>query len=96
MSGRMDSLSEGPLDPDKRRALSDFYREEFLRHLAVLDSSGIFEGTHREIVDRAYRRLVTDLDRVCCRSEFPALAENLLQSFEALTRLSVLQRRPLH
>jgi hypothetical protein len=84
------------LDPERRRALSDFYREEFLRHLVVLESSGLFETGGREIVDRAYRRLVTDLDRICWRSEFPALAEMLLQNFEALTRLSAVARRPLH
>jgi hypothetical protein len=84
------------LDPEKRRALSDFYREEFLRHLVVLESSGLFEKGGREIVDRAYRRLVTDLDHICWRSEFPALAEVLLQNFEALTRLSAVARRPLH
>jgi hypothetical protein len=84
------------LDPEKRRALSDFYREEFLRHLVVLESSGIFQDRRREIVDRAYRRLVTDLDLICWRSEFPALAELLLQNFEALTRLSAVARRPLH
>ncbi len=84
------------LDPEKRRALSDFYREEFLRHLAVLETSGVFDDDGREVVDRTYRRLVMDLDRVCCRSEFAALAETLLRNFEALTRLSALQRRPLH
>jgi hypothetical protein len=84
------------LDPGKRRALTDFYREEFLRHLVVLESSGLFDNGGREIVDRAYRRLITDLEHVCYRSEFPALAEVLLQNFEALTRLSAVARRPLH
>jgi len=84
------------LDPEKRRALSDFYREEFLRHLVVLESSGIFDQGGREIVDQAYRHIVADLDQVCARSEFPALAELLLQNFEALTRLSAVSRRPLH
>jgi hypothetical protein len=85
-------VSEVLVDPEKRRALSDFYREEFVRHLVVLESSGVGAGARRVV----YRRLVTDLDRACCRSEFPALAETLLQSFETLTRLSALQRRPLH
>jgi hypothetical protein len=88
--------SEVVLDPEKRRALSDFYREEFLRHLAVLETSGVFDGDGRRVVDRTYRRLVMDLDRVCCRSEFAAFAETLLQNFDALTRLSALHRRPLH
>jgi hypothetical protein len=84
------------VDPEKRRALSNFYREEFLSHLVVLESSGVFDEGGRQVVDRTYQRVLTDLDAVCCRSDFPALAETLLQSFETLTRLSALQRRPLH
>jgi hypothetical protein len=76
--------------------LSDFYREEFLRHLVVLESSGIFDGDGRALANGAYRRLIHELDHVCHRSEFPALAETLLQSFETLTRLSAIERRPLH
>jgi hypothetical protein len=84
------------VNPEKRRALSNFYREEFLSHLVVLETSGVVDDGCRQVVDRTYRRLMTDLDEVCCRAEFPALAETLLQNFEALTRLSALQRRPLH
>lgn len=84
------------VDPDKRRALSDFYREEFLSHLVALETSGVCDDTGREIVERTYRRLLNDLDNVCCRSEFAALAETLLQRFETLTRLSAVQRRRLH
>jgi hypothetical protein len=84
------------LDPEKRRALSDFYREEFLLHLVVLESSGLFENGGLEVVDPAYRRLITDLDEVCFNAAFPALAEVLLRHFEALTRLSAVARRPLH
>ena len=84
------------VDPDKRRALSNFYREEFLSHLAFLETSGVFTDGTREIVDQTYRRLLADLDNVCCHSEFPALAETLLQRFETLTRLSAVQRRRLH
>jgi hypothetical protein len=40
--------------------------------------------------------MLSDLDHVCCRSGFPAVAENLLQSFDALTRLSELDPRPGH
>jgi hypothetical protein len=83
-------------DPEKRRALSDFYREEFLSHLVLLEASGVCDEGARAIVDRAYRRVLADLDNVCCRSEFAALAETLLQRFETLTRLSAVQRRPLH
>ena len=77
------------MEPEKRRALSDFYREEFKRHLAHLQLSGI-------VSDTKCRWLAEDLDRICWRSDFPALAESLLKSFEALTRLSDLDPRQGH
>jgi hypothetical protein len=84
------------VDPEKRRALSDFYREEFLRHLQHLESNGIVHDGNRAAVDRAYRRFLVDLDRICWRSDFPAMAESLLQSFDTLTRLSELDPRRGH
>jgi hypothetical protein len=84
------------VSPDKRRALSNFYREEFISHLVALETSGVFGDGNRQVVDETYRRLLTDLDHVCCRSDFAALAETLLRHFETLTRLSALQRRRLH
>jgi hypothetical protein len=84
------------LDPDKRRALSDFYREEFMRHFAHLESSGILHDGNREAMDRACRRLMTDLDHVCARDDFSAVAATLLQNFDALTQLSTLDPRQRH
>ena len=84
------------MDPEKRRALSDFYREEFLRHWQHLQCNGIVGETNRDAVDGACRWLTQDLDRVCWRADFPALAESLLQSFEALTRLSASDPRRGH
>lgn len=83
------------MDPEKRRALSNFYREEFLRHLQHLESHGIVNDSNRVAVGRAYRRL-SDLDRVCWRADFPAMAETLLQSFDALSRLSQIDPRQGH
>lgn len=84
------------LDAAHRRALTDFYREEFLRHLQHLESHGYVHEGNRAVVDRACAKLLTDLESVCGRAEFPAVAETLLQSFEALTRLSELAPRPAH
>jgi hypothetical protein len=39
---------------------------------------------------------MADLEGVCWRSDFPAVAESLLQSFETLTRLSELDPRKGH
>jgi hypothetical protein len=80
---------------DKRRALSDFYREEFRRHLAHLQMTGIIDEDN-EKMSRACRKLMSDLDLLCGRDEFPAVAETLLQNFETLTRLSELDPRRAH
>jgi hypothetical protein len=79
------------LDADKRRALSQFYREEFQRHIQQLECCGILNERNRDAVHGACRRFLDDLDRVCWRSDFPAMAETLLQNFEVLTRLSELE-----
>ncbi|HET9314608.1 MAG TPA: hypothetical protein VFQ51_03425 [Vicinamibacteria bacterium] len=81
------------MDPEKQRALSEFYREEFLRHLRHLECGGLPSAGH---LDRACRKLISDLDRVCWRSDFPAVAETLLQNFDAFTRLSEIAPRQGH
>ena len=83
------------MDP-KHRALSDFYREEFLRHLDHLQESGIVHDGNREVMDRTCRKLITDIDRVCTRAEFRDVAEAMLQNFDTLTRLSELDTRLAH
>ena len=87
---------EGHVDPDMVRVLSDFYREEFLRHLEHLELNGLVHDRNRAIIDRAYRKLMTSLELVCWREDFPAVAETLLQSFDTLTRLSELDPRQRH
>jgi hypothetical protein len=83
------------MDP-KQRAISDFYREEFLRHLDQLNESGIVHDGNRDVMDRTCRKLIRDIDRVCVRAEFRAVAETMLQSFDTLTRLSELDNRRAH
>lgn len=80
------------VDPEMRRALSDFYREEFLRHLEHLQLNGM----KADLMRRACNKVMTDLDSVCWRPDFPAVAETLLQNFDALTRLSELDPRQRH
>jgi hypothetical protein len=82
------------VDPTRRRALSNFYREEFERHIEQLQSEGLVpQGA---VVDRACRRFMANLDDVCCRSDFSSLAETLLKRFDTLTRLSELHPRQGH
>ncbi len=83
------------VDVDRRAALSRFYREEFLAHIEHLLAAGILDESNREVVERA-RRAVTHLDHLCgCRC-FAAVAETLLQRFDALSGLSTADPRQRH
>lgn len=84
------------MDPHRRRALSDFYREEFLRHLQYLELNGCLSDSGVDVVARLGQRFIGDLDRLCCCARFPALAETLLQRFDALTGLSHVAPRRGH
>jgi hypothetical protein len=84
------------VDFEKRQALSNFFREEFLRHLDYLQASGILHDGNRAAVDRACHLVMTRLDHVCDCSRFPALAECLLEGFDTLTRLSAVDPRRRH
>ena len=84
------------MDPDKRRALTDFYREEFLRYLDHFETVGVVDEKGRALIDHARRTFLSDLDRVCWREQFPALAETLLQNFDTLSRLSQVDPRQRH
>ena len=82
------------MNADRRVALSNFYREEFLRHIEYLQASGILDDGDSEAVSRARRALMTQLDDACSQARFPALAESLLQGFDTLTGLSRLDTHP--
>jgi hypothetical protein len=88
---------EVALEWDKNRALSEFYREEFVRYLDFLNGTGILnEDDGRLALRRTCSKLMTDLDRICARADFPAVAETLLQNFDTLTRLSEIDPRQRH
>ena len=84
------------MDPDKQRALSDFYREEFLRYIEYFEANGILKEDGEDAMRQTCRKLMADLDRVCGQENFPAVAETLLQKFDVLTRLSELDPRQSH
>ena len=84
------------MDLERNRALSEFYREEFARYLDFLNSSGVLDESGSDAMRRTCSRLMSDLDRLCGRSEFQTVAETLLQNFDTLTRLSKLETRQRH
>jgi len=84
------------VDAERRLALSNFYREEFLRHIEHMQACGVDGGDNDGAVDRARRAVLAHLDDVCALESFPILAESLLRRFDALTGLSSLDPRQRH
>jgi hypothetical protein len=84
------------LDPERRRVLSEFYREEFLRQLQHLRGVGILTEEKSEAAHAACDRFLRDLDAAGWRADYAAVAEALLQRFDTLTRLSELDPRSGH
>ena len=84
------------MDVHKRLAISRFYREEFLRHIEHLQAAGILDEHNREVAEKTRRMLAARLDQLCGLRGFPAAAESLLQSFDALSGLSALDPRQHH
>jgi hypothetical protein len=81
------------MSTDRQVALSKFYREEFQRYIEYLQAAGILNEGRGEAVSRA---LMTRLDEVCLLARFPAVAETVLQSFDALagaSRIDLNQRQ---
>jgi hypothetical protein len=76
------------LDP-KRKYISDFYREEFVRHKTRLECQRTFfaERTYEEI-EGVLNRIITDIDRICEVENFEELASHLLQRIDVVTNLS--------
>jgi len=84
------------LDPERRRFVMEFYREELMRHLQQLQGIGIVNEQNRERVTGACDRFLRDLDRVGWRSDLAAVAETLLERFDTLSRLSEIDPRRGH
>ena len=84
------------MDPERCRVLSNFYREEFKRHIDQLRANGIGSTGERETVDRALDSLDARLRSGGSTESFDAVAERLLRNFDALTRLSLIDDRRGH
>ncbi len=76
--------------------MSDFYKDEFKRHIDQLRANGIGSTGERETVDRALDSLDARLRDSAGSESFDAVAERLLRNFDALTRLSLIEDRRGH
>ena len=77
------------LEDPRRKSISDFYRQEFLRHKTRLEFQRTFftEGTYEEI-EGVLNRIITEMDRICEVENFAELAGHLLQRIDIVTNLS--------
>ena len=84
----MPRAMEGLLDP-KRKQISDFYREEFLRHKSRLEHQRSFfaHKTYEEI-ESVLNRIIDEMDRICEVENFEELASHLLHRIDIVTNLS--------
>jgi hypothetical protein len=69
--------------------LTDFYREEFLKHRACLAQQREYYS-ERAITDAdgAIDRILNQLDHLCVRDDADAVMSNLLRKFDVVTGLS--------
>jgi hypothetical protein len=73
----------------RKKAIRDFYREEFERHSRVLKyRRAAVSDHHLREVERAVNRLLSHLDKLCHLDNFDQLASQLLTKVDHITRLS--------
>ena len=84
------------LDP-KRKQISEFYREEFLRHKSRLEHQRPFfaEKTYDEI-ESVLNRILDEIDRICEVENFEELASHLLHRIDDVTNLSASKVNPTY
>jgi hypothetical protein len=85
------------LEETKRKCISEFYREEFLRHKTRLESQRTFfsEGTYEEI-EGVLNRIISEIDRICEVDNFEELASHLLHRIDVVTNLSASKVDPCY
>jgi hypothetical protein len=69
--------------------LTDFYREEFLKHRACLAKQREYYS-ERAITDAdgAISRVLSELEHLCVRADADAVITSLLRKFDVVTGLS--------
>jgi len=84
-------------EDSKRKSISDFYREEFLKHKSRLEHQRAFftEGTYEEI-EGVLNRIITEMDRICEVENFEELASHLLHRIDIVTNLSSSKVNPAY
>lgn len=85
-SARVDSSKRISSSPP---FLTDFYREEFIRHRQCLQAQReCFSQQAIDGADRALALVLGQLDRLCARDDADSVMSALLKQFNAVTGLS--------
>ena len=72
-----------------RKRISDFYREEFLRHKIRLEyQRSFFADDTYEKIGSDLDRIISEIDKICEVENFERLASHLLHRFDVVTNLS--------
>ena len=81
----------------RKKHISDFYREEFLRHKNRLEYQRSFfaEKTFEEI-ESVLNRIINEMDRICEVENFEELASHLLHRIDVVTNLSASKVSPTY
>ena len=80
-----------------RKRISDFYREEFLRHKIRLEYQRPFVADSKfEEIETALDRIITEIDKICEVENFESLASHLLHRFDDVTNLSESKVQPAY
>lgn len=85
---RRTRLAASPLPPSSA-ALSDFYREEFIKHHRCLQRQREYFSTPAvERVECALLRVIAQMDRLSASEDADVVVERLLREFDVVTGLS--------
>lgn len=81
----------------KRKEISDFYREEFVRHRSRLETQKSFfpHQTYSEI-ESALDKIIQEIDKISQVENFDELASHLLHRIDVVTSLSTSRVDPTY
>lgn len=83
------SLQAASLVPPTSAALSEFYREEFIKHHRCLQRQReYFSAPVVERVECALLRIIAQMDRLSAADDADVVVERLLREFDVVTGLS--------
>ena len=73
----------------RKKEISDFYREEFVRHRSRLETQKSFfpEQTYAEI-ESVLNKIIDEMDKISQVENFEELASHLLHRIDVVTSLS--------